>query len=65
MWYAAHILNLVVHKSLEELGGCIDNISNAVKYIRSSPSRMTKFKSCIERENITCTKMAYLDVETR
>jgi hypothetical protein len=62
---AAHILNLVVHEGLDELGDCIDNIRNAVKYVKSSPSRMAKFKSCIERENITCTKMVCLDVKTR
>jgi hypothetical protein len=62
---AAHILNLVVHEGLDELGDCIDNIRNAVKYVKSSSSRMAKFKSCIEWENITCTKMVCLDVKTR
>jgi hypothetical protein len=62
---AAHILNLVVHEGLDELGDCIDNIRNTVKYMEASPSRMAKFKSCIERENITCTKMVCVDVKTR
>jgi hypothetical protein len=62
---AAHILNLVVHESLDELGDCIDNIRNTVKYEKSSPFRMAKFKSCIKWENITCTKMVCLDVKTR
>jgi hypothetical protein len=61
----AHVLNLVVHEGLDELGDCIDNIKNAVKYVRYSPSRMAKFKSCIERENITCMKMVCLDTKTR
>jgi hypothetical protein len=62
---AAHVLNLVVHEGLDELGDCIDNIKNAVKYMRYSPSRMAKFKSCIERKNITCMKMVCLDTKTR
>jgi hypothetical protein len=43
----------------------MDNIRNAVKYVRSSPSRLAKFKGCIERKNITCAKMVCLDVQTR
>ncbi|XP_059462001.1 zinc finger BED domain-containing protein RICESLEEPER 2-like [Corylus avellana] len=62
---AAHILNLVVQEGLDELDDCIDNIRNAIKYVRSSPSRMAKFKDCIQRENITCTKTVCLDVKTR
>jgi hypothetical protein len=62
---AAHILNLVVTGGLKGLGACVSNIRNAVKFVRSSPARMTKFKSCIELEKITCTKMVCLDVQTR
>jgi hypothetical protein len=62
---AAHILNLVVHEGLDELSDCINNIRNAVKYVKSSPSRMAKFKNCIKRKNITCTKMVCVDVKTR
>jgi hypothetical protein len=62
---AAHILNLVVTEGLKGLGACVSNIRNAVKFVRSSPARMAKFKSCIELEKITCTEMVCLDVQTR
>lgn len=29
---AAHILNLVVHEGLKDLGDCVTNIRNAVRY---------------------------------
>jgi hypothetical protein len=62
---AAHILNLVVHEGLKDLGDCVTNIRNAVRYVRSSPERMSKFKECIEREKIKCKNMVCLDVPTR
>ncbi|XP_059441969.1 zinc finger BED domain-containing protein RICESLEEPER 1-like [Corylus avellana] len=62
---AAHILNLVVTEGLKGLGACVSTIRNVVKFVRSSPARMAKFKSCIELEKITCTKMVCLDVQTR
>uniref|UniRef100_A0A803MR49 BED-type domain-containing protein n=1 Tax=Chenopodium quinoa TaxID=63459 RepID=A0A803MR49_CHEQI len=37
----------------------------AVKYVRSSPSRLQKFKSCVEEEKITSKGLVCLDVETR
>ncbi|XP_022882494.1 zinc finger BED domain-containing protein RICESLEEPER 2-like [Olea europaea var. sylvestris] len=62
---SAHIINLIVKEGLKEFNPSIDSIRNAVKYFRSSPSRLTKFKCCIEREKIACTKLAILDVPTR
>jgi hypothetical protein len=41
---AAHILNLVVHKGLKDLGDCVTNIRNAMRYVRPSSERMSKFK---------------------
>lgn len=62
---SAHIFNLIVKDRLKEFNPTIDNIRNAVKYFRSSPSRLQKFKCCIEREKIACKKLAVLDVPTR
>jgi hypothetical protein len=62
---AAHILNLIVNDGLKDLSDCISNIRNAVRYVRSSPARMSKFKDCIKCKNIQCTKMMCLDVPTR
>jgi hypothetical protein len=62
---AAHILNLVVNEGLKKLGDCVSNIRNAVKFVRSSPQRMARFKECIKCEKIQCTKTVSLDVQTR
>ncbi|XP_022894049.1 zinc finger BED domain-containing protein RICESLEEPER 2-like [Olea europaea var. sylvestris] len=61
----SHIINLIVKEGLKEFNPSIDSIHNAVKYFRSSPSWLTKFKCCIEREKIASTKLAILDVPTR
>ncbi|XP_022850866.1 zinc finger BED domain-containing protein RICESLEEPER 1-like [Olea europaea var. sylvestris] len=61
----AHIVNLIVNDGLKEFNVAIASIRNAVKYFRSSPSRLAKFKICIEREKIECKKLAILDVPTR
>jgi len=62
---AAHILNLVVHEGLKDLGDCVTNIRNAMRYARFSLERMSKFKDCIEREKIKCKNMVCLDIPTR
>jgi hypothetical protein len=35
MQCAAHILNLVVNVGLKDLGDCVSNIKNTVRYVRS------------------------------
>ncbi|XP_050233558.1 zinc finger BED domain-containing protein RICESLEEPER 2-like [Mercurialis annua] len=62
---AAHILNLVVKDGLSELDDSIVRIRTAVKYVRSSPSRLQKFNNCVEKEKIDCKSHLCLDVETR
>jgi hypothetical protein len=47
----AHILN-DVNNSLKDVNDAICNVRNIMRYVRSSPARMEKFKECIERENI-------------
>lgn len=61
----AHILNLVVNDGLKDLNKSINNIRNAVRFVRSSPNRLAKFKECIEFSNITSKKLVCLDVPTR
>lgn len=61
----AHILNLVVNEGLKEQQLSIDSIRNAVRYVRSSPSRFKKFKECIEAEMIKSESLVCLDVSTR
>ena len=61
----AHITNLIVSDGLNEQNNSIDLIRKAVKYVRSSPSRLLKFKSCVEKEKIESKRLLILDVCTR
>lgn len=56
----AHILNLVVTNGLKDLHDFICNNKNAVRYVRSSLTRMMKFKEFVGRENIQYKKMVCL-----
>lgn len=60
-----HILNLVVGDGLDELHSSISAIRNAVRYCRSSPARLTRFKECAKEENIQSNALLCLDVPTR
>jgi delta 1-pyrroline-5-carboxylate dehydrogenase len=62
---AAHMLNLVVNEGLKRLGDCVSNIRNAVKFVRSSPQRMKKFKECIKCEKKKKKKSMYEDGVSR
>ena len=61
----AHILNLIVMEGLKEVNTSILKVRNAVKYAKSSPSRLDKFKSCVERQKIGEKGLLCLDVPTR
>lgn len=61
----AHIVNLIVTKGLEKMHDSIAAIRNSVRYIRSSPARLQKFKACVERERINYKGGLVLDVSTR
>ncbi|GKV13314.1 hypothetical protein SLEP1_g24341 [Rubroshorea leprosula] len=61
----AHILNLIVNEGLKNLHDSILKIRNAIRYVRASPSRMQRFKGCVEREKIQCKSLVCLDVSTR
>ncbi|KAG2715479.1 hypothetical protein I3760_03G079800 [Carya illinoinensis] len=60
----AHIMNLIVNDGLRDCDDSIIRVRNAVRYVRSSPARMEKFKKCTEKEKIDCTKLVCLDVST-
>ena len=61
----AHILNLVVNEGIKEQQPCIESIRNSVRFVRSSPQRLKKFKECIEAEMIKSQSLVCLDVPTR
>ncbi|KAL4333688.1 hypothetical protein GQ457_07G004640 [Hibiscus cannabinus] len=62
---AVHILNLVVKDGLKDVDDSVMKVSVVVKYVRSSPVRLQKFRSCIEEENINNKSLVCLDIETR
>lgn len=61
----AHIVNLIVNEGLKEMHSSIAAIRNAVKYVKSSPVRLQKFKVCVELEKVEYKGMLILDVPTR
>lgn len=48
----AHILNLIVKDSLKDLDDAIFRIHSVVKYVRSSFTRLQRFKNCAEQEKL-------------
>ncbi|KAF7841566.1 zinc finger BED domain-containing protein RICESLEEPER 1-like [Senna tora] len=61
----AHILNLVVNDGLKDLHNSIPAIRNAVRYVRSSPARLQRFKDLVQKEKIDCKALVCLDIMTR
>ena len=61
----ARIVNLIVTEGLKEKHHSINSIRNAIRYIRSSTSRLLKFKEYIAKEGIKCKGLLSLDVPTR
>lgn len=61
----AHILGLIVRDGLQEVHGSILRIRSAVRYVRSSPSRLKRFKECLEHQKVETKAGLCLDVETR
>ncbi|RDX81411.1 putative mediator of RNA polymerase II transcription subunit 37c, partial [Mucuna pruriens] len=65
MHCCAHILNLIVMEGLKEINDSILRIRAAVKYVRSSPSRLSKFKACVELQNIEFKGLLFYDAILR
>ncbi|XP_052108077.1 zinc finger BED domain-containing protein RICESLEEPER 1-like [Arachis duranensis] len=61
----SHILNLIVKDGLKGIDDSVAKIRDDVKYVRSSNSRLTRFKACIAQENISHKSLFCLDVEMR
>ena len=60
----AHILNLIVVSGLNELHASVAAIRNAVKYVRSSTTRLQAFKQCAQQ--VKCPNgTVVLDCPTR
>ncbi|XP_050876751.1 zinc finger BED domain-containing protein RICESLEEPER 1-like [Lathyrus oleraceus] len=61
----AHILNLVVQDGLKDYHSSISKIRNAVRYVRASPGRLDRFKTCIKEARLQEKSIVQLDVSTR
>lgn len=61
----AHILNSVVKDGLKEYSDSIKKIPSAVRYVRSSPYRLQRFKTCAKTKKIDTKSIVCLDIETR
>jgi len=61
----ARIVNLIVYDDLKEINVSVVKIRNAIRFVRSSPSRQLAFKKCAEKVHIECKKSLCLDVVTR
>lgn len=62
---SAHILNLIVGDGLKELNDSIVAVRNSVRYVRSSPSRLARFQSCVKNISKEENALVCLDVATR
>ncbi|XP_019183659.1 PREDICTED: zinc finger BED domain-containing protein RICESLEEPER 2-like [Ipomoea nil] len=61
----AHILNLVVQDGLKQCDIAIKRVREVVRYVRSSPSRLKKFRDLVEYSGIEQKTSLCLDVPTR
>ena len=65
MRYIVHIVNLIVNDGIKELGSSSARMRSAVKYVKSSPSWLQRFKNYVEIEKIEWSETLCLDVPTR
>lgn len=63
----AHIINLIVVDglSINEVSSSIEKVRESIKYVRSSPSRLARFKEIAKIEKVECKGWLSLDVPTR
>lgn len=61
----AHILNLIVQDGLKKVGQSVEKVRAAVKFVRQSPGRVTRFMNFAKNEDCECSKSLCLDVSTR
>ena len=61
----AHIINLIVTEGLKEMNNFVSSIRNAVKYVRLSPTRLVRFRNCVEHEKLDSKRLGVMDVPTR
>ncbi|KAL1344810.1 hypothetical protein AAHE18_08G071600 [Arachis hypogaea] len=63
-WNSIILNGEFIHMRLKEIDESILRIRSTVKYVRSSPSRATRFQKCVELEKIQYKDLPCMDVET-
>ncbi|XP_019198271.1 PREDICTED: zinc finger BED domain-containing protein RICESLEEPER 2-like [Ipomoea nil] len=61
----AHILNLVVQDGLKESGSAVKKVRDSVRYVRSSPARLQRFRELADVMGVVAKKSLCLDIPTR
>ncbi|XP_031099219.1 zinc finger BED domain-containing protein RICESLEEPER 2-like [Ipomoea triloba] len=61
----AHILNLVVQDGLKESDDSVKKVRDSVRYMRSSPARLQKFRELADLIGVEAKNSLVLDVPTR
>lgn len=61
----AHIINLIVVDYLKDINESVTIVRDAVKYVKQSLARLSKFKECAKLEKIESNISLCLDVSTR
>lgn len=51
--------------NMNDIRMSVNKVRTLVKYVRSSPARLQKFKSCVEEEQIESNRLVHLDVDSR
>ncbi|KAK5839805.1 hypothetical protein PVK06_008645 [Gossypium arboreum] len=62
---ATHIINLIVEEGVKDASISVDRVRGVVRYIRASPSRLSKFNHWPEEEMVGTKAHICLDVPTR
>ncbi|KAM1784997.1 hypothetical protein ACFX12_037953 [Malus domestica] len=57
--------NASTNKVAIELDTSVDGLRNAVRFVRSSPRRLSYFKKCVESEKLDSRVLVVMDVPTR
>lgn len=52
MWFAIHILNLIVTYDLKDVYDFVTRIRDAIRYVKSSLAIFAKFKACAASKKI-------------
>ncbi|CAN1787416.1 Zinc finger BED domain-containing protein RICESLEEPER 3 [Linum perenne] len=61
----AHIINLVVHDGLNEIGMSVRHVREAVRWVCSLEAWKEKFRAQVKALNVDSNKMVSMDCPTR